>query len=181
MALGTECNDICEKKLIEPLLKTLGVLEAEMSPFCRRFESLANLKDEYIKYQTKTFVYNDRCGTGTADAEEDTVAGVPDASPEEIVLERVKTFTGAMLKSDEGSDDEDDTSEGETEEVHSDVAPDPAQKDHEELMIKFKDVSSLTSQDLLKNVLSASMCLERADKGCIKGSISDVRKSKSLV
>ena len=69
----------------------------------------------------------------------------------------------------------------EKEEVHSGVAADPALKDHEELMIKFKDVSSSTSQNLLKNVLSASMCLERADKGCIKGSISNVRKAKSLV
>ena len=65
--------------------------------------------------------------------------------------------------------------------VHSDVAPDPAPKDHEELMTKFKDVLSSTSQDLPKNVLSARMCLERSDKGCIKGSVSDVRKTKSLV
>ena len=79
-----------------------------------------------------------------------------------------------MLKSDEGSGDEDDTSEGEKKEVHSDVAPDPAQKDHEEFMIKFKDVSSSTSQDLLKSVLSASMCPERTDKGCIKESVSGV-------
>ena len=128
--------------MIEPLLKTLGVLEAEMVPFCQRFESLADLKDEYIKYQAKIFVYNSRCGTGKADAEEDTGCGVPDASPEEIVLERVKTFAGAMLKSDEDSDDEDDTSEGEKEEVQSGVAADPAPKDHKELMIKFKDVLS---------------------------------------
>ena len=78
------------------------------------------------------------------------------------------------MKLDEGSDDEDDTSEGEKDEVHSDAAADPAPKDNEELMIKFKDVSSLTSQDLLKNVLSASMCLERTDKGCIKESVSGV-------
>ena len=72
-------------------------------------------------------------------------------------------------------------SEGEKEKVHSDVAADPASKDHEELMIKVKDVSSSTSRDLLKNVLSASMCLERADKGCIKGSVRGVQKAKSLV
>ena len=68
----------------------------------------------------------------------------------QIVLERVKTFAGAMLKSDEGSDDEDDAREGEKEEVHSDVVADPAPKGHKELMIKFKDVSSLSSQDLLE-------------------------------
>ena len=78
------------------------------------------------------------------------------------------------MKSDESSGDEDDASECKKEVVHLDVAPDPASKDHEEFMIKFKDVPSSTSQDLLKNILSASMCLERADKGCIKGSVSDV-------
>ena len=76
--------------MIEPLLKTLGVLEAETSPFCRRFESLADLKDEWTKYQAKTFVYDGKCGTGTADEEEDTGGDVPDALPKEIVLERVK-------------------------------------------------------------------------------------------
>ena len=58
------------------------------------------------------------------------------------MLEREKIFAGAMLKLDDGSDDEDDTSEGEKEEVHSDATPDLAPKDHEELMIKFKNVSS---------------------------------------
>ena len=87
---------------IEPLLKTLGVLEVEIFPFCRRFESLVDLKDEYVKYQAKTLVYNGRRGSATADAEEDTEGDVPDASPKEIVLERVKTFASVMLKTDEG-------------------------------------------------------------------------------
>ena len=100
---------------------------------------------------------------------EDTGGGVPDASQEDIVLEWVKTFAGAMLKSDESSGDEDDASECEKEVVNLDVAPDPASKDHEEFMIKFKDVSSSTSQDLLKNVLSANMCLERANNGAHQG------------
>ena len=79
-------------------------------------------------------MYNGRRGTVITDTEEDTGGGVLDASSEKIVLERVKTFAGAMLKSGEVSDNEDDTSEGEKEVVHSDVAPDTAQKDHEELM-----------------------------------------------
>ena len=73
------------------------------------------------------------------------------------------------MKSDESSGDEDDASECEKEVVNLDVAPDPASKDHEEFMIKFKDVSSSTSQDLLKNVLSASMCLERKTRGASRG------------
>ena len=124
-------------------------------------------------------MFNGRRGTGTADAEEDPGNDVPDALPETIVLERVKTFADAMLKLDEDSGDKDKDIEDEKEVVQSDAAPDPAPKDHKELM--SKNVSSSTSEDLLKNILSPSMCLERADKGCIKGSISDVRKSKSLV
>ena len=41
------------KALAKSLLKTLGVLEADVSPFCRTFESLADLKDEYVKYQAR--------------------------------------------------------------------------------------------------------------------------------
>ena len=74
--------------LFEPLLRTLWVLEAEVSPFCQKFESLADLKDECLIYQAKTIVFNGRRGTGTGDTEEDPENGVPDASPEEIVLRR---------------------------------------------------------------------------------------------
>ena len=38
------------KNLVEPLLKMLGTVKAEMSHFCWNFESLADLKDEYLKY-----------------------------------------------------------------------------------------------------------------------------------
>ena len=169
------------KELVEPLLKTMGVQAADMSPFCRKFESLADLKEEYTKYQAKSFVFNGKCGTGMAGAEEDTGSGVPEASPEAIVLERVKAFAGDMLRSDEDSNDKDEESEGEKEVGDSDTTPDQAPTDHEELLIKFKNVSASTSADLLQNVLSASMCLEKADKGSIKGSVNGIRKAKSLV
>ena len=58
---------------------------------------------------------------------------------------------------------------------------DPAPTDHKKLMRNFKSVASSTSADLLQNVLRESMCLERADKGCIKGAVSDVRKATYLV
>ena len=41
------------KTLMRPLLQTLGVQESEMSPFCRAFGSLTDLRDEYVKYQAK--------------------------------------------------------------------------------------------------------------------------------
>ena len=93
--------------MVEPLLETLGVLEAEKSSFCRIFGSLAELKDEYVGYQPKTFVFKGARGTGTTGGEEDTGGGATDASPESIVSERVKSFARNMLKPDEKSDNED--------------------------------------------------------------------------
>ena len=75
-----------------------------------------------------------------ASKEEDTGSGVPEASPEAIVLERVKAFAGDMLRSDEESNNTDEESEGEKEVVDSDTTPDHTPTDHEELLIKFKNV-----------------------------------------
>ena len=52
---------------------------------------------------------------------------------------------------------------------------------HAELMAKVREISSSASSYLLDRVVSASVCLEGKDKESIKGSASDIRKSKSLV
>ena len=139
--------------MVEPLLETLGVLEAEKSPFCRTFGSLAELKGEYVEYQPKTFVFKGARGTGTTGEEEDTGGGAPDAFPELIVSGRVKSFARNMLKTDEKSDqEEDEDSSNEKEEGHSEIAPDTAPSNHEELMKQFKGLSSSISADLMQNI-----------------------------
>ena len=138
--------------MVEPLLETLGVLEAEKSPFCRTFGSLAELKGEYVEYQPKTFVFKGARGTGTTGEEEDTGGGAPDASPELIVSERVKSFARNMLKPDEKSDHKDEDIANEKEEEHSEIAPDTAPSNHEELMKQFKGLSSSISADLMQNI-----------------------------
>ena len=52
------------KDLIEPLLQTLGVPQSEKSLFCREFGSLADLRNEYVMYQSRTFVFRGDCGFG---------------------------------------------------------------------------------------------------------------------
>ena len=122
-------------------------------------------------------MFKGKSGTGATGADDDMGSGLPDASPESIVLERVKTFAKDMLKSDEVKDDSaegEDDSAAEKKEVQVEVVKDSDPSDHEDLMSKFKSVASLTSVNLLHNVLSTSMSLEKADKGSIKGAVSDV-------
>ena len=63
-------------KLIKPLLYCIGVEEADMSPFCRSFSSLKDLRDEFIKYSPSTFSYDRANGAGEDDvAEQDGTPG----------------------------------------------------------------------------------------------------------
>ena len=48
--LISHSNDIMQN-----ILKVIGVPEEEMSPFCREFTSLIDLRDEYIKFCPDTF------------------------------------------------------------------------------------------------------------------------------
>ena len=48
-------------------------------------------------------------------------------------------------------------------------------------MTKFRKFVSSSMYDLLKNVVNTSSCFEGKDRFSIKGAISSVRKSKSLV
>ena len=42
---------------MQNILKAVGVPEEEMPPFCRKFTSLIDLRDEYIKFCPETFKY----------------------------------------------------------------------------------------------------------------------------
>ena len=48
--LISHSNDIRQN-----MLKVAGVPEEETSPFCRKFTSLIDLRDEYIKFYPETF------------------------------------------------------------------------------------------------------------------------------
>ena len=107
------------KTLMQPLLQTLGVQESEMSPFCRTFGSLTDLRDEYVKYQAKTFMFRGKCGIGPTGEDEDTGVVVQTLPPESIVLERVKTFANEMLERDDINSRKDTDSEGQDEQQKS--------------------------------------------------------------
>ena len=49
--------------LMTPLFDMMGVSASERLSFCCEFESLKNLRDEYIRYCPRTLVYNDIQGS----------------------------------------------------------------------------------------------------------------------
>ena len=72
--------------LIEPLLATVGVTPKERSPFCRKFSSPTDLRDEFIAYLPRTFSFDDATGTADAGNTDEEAGDAPAASPEAIVL-----------------------------------------------------------------------------------------------
>ena len=73
-------------------------------------------RDEYVKYQAKTFVFRGKCGIGPTGENEDTGVVVQKSPPESIVWERAKIFANEMLGRDEesGGKDSDTDSEDKT-------------------------------------------------------------------
>ena len=107
------------------------------SPFCCTFGSLADLRDEYVKYQAKTFVFKGKCGIDPTGEDEDTAIIVQDSPPELIVLKRVKTFANEMLGRDEENSRKDSDTDSEGQDEQQVNVTDPTSTDHEELMRIF--------------------------------------------
>ena len=55
---------------MQNILKVVGVPEEEISPFCRKFTSLIDLRDEYIKFYPETFKYGKVVAAGEVISEE---------------------------------------------------------------------------------------------------------------
>ena len=49
-------------QLMDPLLKSIGVTDADKSPFCKKFKTRKELMREYVKYYPWTFSFNDLRG-----------------------------------------------------------------------------------------------------------------------
>jgi len=179
------------------LPRSLRVSKEEMSPFCREFSTLEDLRDEFIRYCPHTFAYNDVHGTPSDDCDDDGAsdphADEDNGQPtEEMMLERIKRFSSVMLESREGHERGDDgvgaegggnLEEAATEDVpviHSTSPVALGEKDHAELLAHFRSILAVPSaDDLLDKVHLAISCLE--GESSTGGAVSFARKAKSLV
>lgn len=174
--------------LMNKLFATVGAQQDEVSPFCRSFSSLADLRDEFVRYLPRTFNYDNVGGDGIEQPNEDETGGTAGTPIEELVAARIERFAREMSEKD---DDEvveivtvdDDQPSAVSDEYTATVAGTPvevAELTYPDLMRHFQAILTVSSPDnLLDKVLVASSCLE--GKGHIRGSISFAKKAKSLV
>ena len=187
--------------LMRKLLGAVGVPNEEMSPFCRSFTSLEDLRDEYIRYLPRTFKYEDVQGASALDNDgnddddddDDDDVSDKDESVDSMGL-RVKLFAEAMRE--KGECDDDDVVE--VDEVPSPTANtvtnsssvgdggdgNATSKMSDQLMSNVRSLMTHASSssdfgESLEHILRSSSCLANSEH--ISGSISSSRKVKSLV
>ena len=169
-------------RLIETLFNIVGVTAEEQSPFCRIFSC------KLIEYLPRTFPFGDAGGTTEPSYTNDEAWDAPAASPEAIVLGRVRMFAGEMRRDDANRNKYSDSDDIEVVSNCDDiqvVSPSPISNtmsvSSEKLMTKFRKLVSSSMDELLDNVVHESSCLEGKYRGSLKGAVSSVRKERSLV
>mmetsp|Transcript_11097 Transcript_11097/g.22684 ORF Transcript_11097/g.22684 Transcript_11097/m.22684 type:complete len:100 (-) Transcript_11097:426-725(-) len=86
------------------LLTTLGVKGSEISPFCRDFESLVELRDAFIAYCPSTFSYQDVNGTGDADTIDDNENQQTAKPAVEDIVEGLRQLTADAEEEDDADE-----------------------------------------------------------------------------
>ena len=139
-------------------------------------------------YLPRTFPFGDASGTDEPSSTNDEACDAPTASPESIVLERVRMFADKILRDDDNSDE---GSDGDDIEVVSNcdsiqvVSLSPISNtmvvSYAELMTKLRKLVLSSMYDLPENFVHASSCLEGKDRGSLKGDARSAREAKSLV
>ena len=177
--------------IVQPFLVSMGVSEAEMSPFCRQFKDPKDLRDTFIKICPRTFQYEGTIGEGDDDAAIEEEEGAEDQG-QEMAL-RIKHFAQELLGELENnraevvvideapSDDappmnEDSPNGADSGTESANTAP---TADANKLMESFKNMLKINSaSDVGDAALAILADVESKDKHV--GSISSERKAKSL-
>ncbi len=184
--------------IMRDLLQAIGVTPAEMSPFCREFASLEDLKQVYIAFLPHTFRYEGVHGSSAvADSEEGSENDDDDdddgSKTQSMLGERIKMFAKAMSSKEQGDDDDD----GSTDDSNKDVTEIESSASATNVAVTTKEVSVNASNrlmtgfrslikhassdfgDSLEHILQSSAYLANGEH--TSGSISFARKVKSLV
>ena len=172
--------------LMSTFMRSLGVCETHLSPFCREFASTKDLMDEFIKYCPKTFKYNGVHGNGVPD---EVVDGSVETefAPEETLVDRLNQFSVDLFEQSDANDvtvfhkDKMSTTNANTQDHPiPDVSVD-ASLTAASLIAEVTALLECNSSDMLfEAVLGASAVLESRDKRA-EGSINIDRKAKSLL
>jgi len=177
------------------LFDVLGAAKDEMSPFCRSFTSLDDLRDEFIRYLPNTFTYDAKVPGNAADEnvpqeeDEDGNSGEGDDANRvvNVVADRIRRFAEEMRGQQDvvvvDDDDDDDSEEYDPSPNDTVVAHDEGRSSNktEELMTNFRAIFCAASVDALKDCVLRSSSSMACSAGQTAGSTSQGRKTMSLV
>ncbi len=85
-----------------PFVQLMGVTTSQLSPFCKEFNTLTELKEAYVMYCPKTFTYHDAVGMEDEEEVESEVDDSGEQTKAAYVAAKIKEFA------DETADDVDD-------------------------------------------------------------------------
>ena len=172
--------------LMRQLLTTVGA--DEVSPFCRTFNSPRDLRNAFISYLPRTFIYNEVSGTGSEESSDED-ADENSTSVQDSLADRINRFASEMAKDEDGDDDDEDEvvvvdgCSGDDEPTSNAANTNTASAgipSVQELMTHFRAMLEVSScDDILEKVLTASSSLECEDD--VIGDVHQVRQAKSLV
>ena len=151
---------------VVPILKNVGVTSEERSPFCLTFSNQTDLREEFIAYLPKQFSFGKTNGNADAYNTDAGACDAPIALPEAIVFGRVKSFANEMQTN--GERDDEDNDDYNVEDVSPSQIPHPTATPPAELMTTLLGLMSSSMDDLLKNAVDASSCLECKEKGSLR-------------
>jgi hypothetical protein len=110
-------------QLMIPFLKLLGVTSIQMSPFCKDFTTIVELKEAYVLYCPRTFTYDDFVGMEDEEEIEQVEDDGGEQAKEAHVAAKIKEFA------DQTSSDTDDYENDESKKDYSAAATDDYDND----------------------------------------------------
>ena len=165
--------------IMQNIFKVVGVPEEEMSPFCRKFTSLIDLRDEYTKFCPETFKYGQVVGAEKVISEE--LRDNKTILINEVVIERIAQFANYMSKNSNSKVNDTRASESEEKKKQKDIITTNSDTkiNCSTLMSHFKELLQIISpNELLAKVSDASACLSGICT--VQGALGSNRKAKSL-
>ena len=124
------------------LFATVGAPKDEVSPFCRSFSSLADLRDEFIHYLPHTFKYDNVGGNSSEQASEDDTGGTGTPT-QELVAARIERFARE-------TSEKDDNEVGEMDTLNDDQPSAASNEDTATIAGTPVEVAELNYQELMK-------------------------------
>ena len=107
--------------MMRPFLAAMGVKTEDMTPFCRKFNSLRDLRDTFITYCPNTFRYKGIVGRGLRDTTVNLEVDGNDIITSDHVVAKIRRIASDLLDSESALGDGAENGDGDGDGVGVDV------------------------------------------------------------